>query len=393
MKKEIGFNTLKEILSSNNYMPSTADQILDSIIKADQILDSIIKADQEYIIYGAGRIGKEIYSLLKKRNTKVIAFLDQNAQENQCFDSVPVLTVNNFSQKGNKSAHVIISLFTSRSIINDIISTLTMEYITNIIYNENLLACFCKLGLSKRDDLIFSDYKDEILKAFDMLCDDHSRAIYVENLKAYITWDFKQTLQSENTIQYFDVNVPFSKGYSCFVDCGAFVGDSLQEMTKLLKCNSYFGFEPDRTNFEKLSVQANKVSSKLENIFLFPCAVSDYTGLAYFNENENSGSSLAEGCNTGVPVSVVKLDDCIKKSRITMIKMDIEGAETAALWGAKEIITSQQPDLAICVYHKVSDIWEIPLLLRDWVPNYQFYLRCHCPNTMETVLYATVSTN
>ena len=66
MKKEIGFNTLKEILSSNNNMPSTADQILDSIIKAGQILDSIIKADQEYIIYGAGRIGKEIYYLLKK---------------------------------------------------------------------------------------------------------------------------------------------------------------------------------------------------------------------------------------------------------------------------------------------------------------------------------------
>ena len=57
--------------------------------------------------------------------------------------------------------------------------------------------------------------------------------------------------------------------------------------------------------------------------------------------------------------------------------MDIEGAEQKALSGAKNIIMRDKPQLAICVYHKPNDIWEIPFMLKDWVPEYQLYLRHH----------------
>lgn len=43
--------------------------------------------------------------------------------------------------------------------------------------------------------------------------------------------------------------------------------------------------------------------------------------------------------------------------------MDIEGAEKEALLGAEKIIKEQKPKLAISIYHKKEDIWEISSLI------------------------------
>lgn len=75
--------------------------------------------------------------------------------------------------------------------------------------------------------------------------------------------------------------------------------------------------------------------------------------------------------------------------KITFIKTDIEGFEVSSLLGAKNHIRDDSPKLAVCTYHIVSDMWEIPRLIESMNPNYRFYLR-HYMKTQnwETVLYA-----
>ncbi len=86
---------------------------------------------------------------------------------------------------------------------------------------------------------------------------------------------------------------------------------------------------------------------------------------------------------------IVRLDDALKSEDVTFIKMDIEGSEVAALRGAEEILRTKKPQLAICVYHKTSDFWEIPSLIREGGLNYKLYLRHHYNrNCWGTVLYA-----
>jgi hypothetical protein len=51
--------------------------------------------------------------------------------------------------------------------------------------------------------------------------------------------------------------------------------------------------------------------------------------------------------------------------------MDIEGAELDALYGAERQIRENKPKLAISLYHKLSDIVEIPRLIRSFVPEYK----------------------
>ncbi|MBO5118814.1 hypothetical protein J6B78_02715, partial [Methanocorpusculum sp.] len=63
-----------------------------------------------------------------------------------------------------------------------------------------------------------------------------------------------------------------------------------------------------------------------------------------------------------------------------------------ALKGARNHILAEKPKLAICVYHKPDDLWEIPEYILSLNPKYKLYLRQYMfgngENPWETVLYA-----
>ena len=87
-------------------------------------------------------------------------------------------------------------------------------------------------------------------------------------------------------------------------------------------------------------------------------------------------------------VQCVALDDAIPTFASNLIKMDIEGAEYDALLGARRLIHSFLPGLAISIYHRAEHLWQLPMLVRDIAPGkYSFYIRSHAMNTFETVLY------
>ena len=64
------------------------------------------------------------------------------------------------------------------------------------------------------------------------------------------------------------------------------------------------------------------------------------------------------------------------------------GAEMNSLMGAKKQIQQNRPKLAICIYHRLQDLWEIPMYIKSLVPEYKFYVRHHTTSIGDTVLYA-----
>jgi hypothetical protein len=75
--------------------------------------------------------------------------------------------------------------------------------------------------------------------------------------------------------------------------------------------------------------------------------------------------------------------------KIDFVKMDIEGAELSAIKGSASSIRRFRPNLAISLYHKPTDIFEIPSYIAKEFPFYEMYIEHYTIHAEETVLYCT----
>jgi hypothetical protein len=87
-------------------------------------------------------------------------------------------------------------------------------------------------------------------------------------------------------------------------------------------------------------------------------------------------------------VDVDTLDNILAGVRPTIIKIDIEGLELDALKGGKHVIFNSRPILAVALYHKPNDIWQIPAYIHFLAPEYKIYLRRYAEECWEEVMYA-----
>ena len=234
--------------------------------------------------------------------------------------------------------------------------------------------------------------KQELLAAFDALEDERSCEIFanVFCLRVAPHLAAKEYEDLCTFPQYFPQDVVTLTDHESVVDCGAYTGDTLQEFAKITgsRFARYDAFEIDEVNFAALCEVAKSIDDK--RVLCHPYGVwSETKNLSYgrmssadsysiFNENETSAAK------------VVKLDEFFtKQEQISLIKMDIEGAEMKALQGFSRIIREQRPKLAICVYHRIEDLWQIPNYIKSICNDYKLYIRHHAEFWVsETVCYA-----
>ncbi len=185
--------------------------------------------------------------------------------------------------------------------------------------------------------------------------------------------------------QYFDDFI-LGKDNEIFVDAGCYVGDTIEKFLQWNHGNyeKIYAFEPDKENFKKCEEYLKSLN--LDNIKLWNAGLYSSNGTISFKANGNSGSHISQ--NEENKIDVLSLDECLKGEKVTFIKMDIEGSELEALKGAKETIKKWRPKLAICLYHKKEDVFEIPAYLLELVDDYQIHVRHYSNFGIETVLYA-----
>lgn len=172
-----------------------------------------------------------------------------------------------------------------------------------------------------------------------------------------------------------------------FIDAGGFDGLTTATFMEWCGGNGYsYIFEPDERN--RVSIRNNL--KEISDYEIVPKALWSGTATLAMDSKGNFASNVREktGEDQEETIDSVAIDDFVKEREITYIKMDIEGAEAEALRGAARVITEQKPRLAISIYHKEKDIWEIPALLLNYCPEYQFYLRHYSFSWYDTVLYA-----
>lgn len=177
-----------------------------------------------------------------------------------------------------------------------------------------------------------------------------------------------------------------------FVDAGCCDLNSSITLGKYCpRVKKVYAFEPDPANYQRCLEAKEKQNFTAAEIFPFG-TWSERTQL-HFNATGDGSSHLVKNVNEGecITVPVMAIDEAVDPNeRVTMIKMDVEGAELESLKGARETILRDRPKLAICIYHKPEDLVEIPLYIKQLIPEYKLYIRHHSYAEWETVLYAVM---
>lgn len=172
------------------------------------------------------------------------------------------------------------------------------------------------------------------------------------------------------------------------LNCGACMGDSTIWLYQEGAAKVY-SFEPMPSAYEFLQHNLKKFGYPLD--LSFQLAVGEKEETLTFQEvmdHMGASSQLTEDelkkMQEKKPENVrlveakcVKLDDWLQANQVkpTYIKMDLEGAEPYALAGLKETISKLKPKLAICLYHRPSDMWTLPALIKSFNQDYKFYCK------------------
>jgi FkbM family methyltransferase len=85
------------------------------------------------------------------------------------------------------------------------------------------------------------------------------------------------------------------------------------------------------------------------------------------------------------------LDSLVAEGKVgpfTMVKLDVEGGELAALRGMASSLLRYRPRLAVAIYHEPEHFFDIPDYLMKLLPDYRFYVRQYSCGRFETLLYA-----
>lgn len=218
--------------------------------------------------------------------------------------------------------------------------------------------------------------------------DDHrSKELLVDIISRRLL-DTSAPIVQDGT-QYFIPELPLREG-EAFVDAGAFDGDTLREFIQRfptgipMKGVHYYAFECGKENYQMFQRNLEWLDCDFP-VELYTVALWDKREYLSFCDNSKGGNVNEAGVRT---VLADSLDHVLAGKRVSWIKMDIEGAEMKALSGCAAIIQAQKPRLAICVYHKPEDFYEIPMYIKSLRDDYQMLFRHHSPEEQELVLYA-----
>lgn len=265
----------------------------------------------------------------------------------------------------------------------EIQESLNQKGIENYYFGDLTLSVYD----NKYDCEWFEKNEKDILDTLGIFEDDWSQKVYTNVIcnriaPQYAEFSFHDL---EEPGEYFETGILKFGVNECFVDAGAFNGDSISAFIKAVsgQFEAIYGFEFDPINYRCMLENHQIISDK--RIQLYQMGVSDcHKTMNIFQDG--TGSHIT---NKGQKiVELYALDDILMDKRVTFIKMDVEGSEIDALLGCKNILNTQYPKLAISAYHKLDHLWKVPKYIKSVNTNYKIYMRHHAVVTWDTDCYA-----
>jgi FkbM family methyltransferase len=353
--------------------------------------DAIAGGATHVVIAGCGHLGGVALAGARRAGLNVVAFADNNpARWGGTLKGVPVLSPRDAVSAHNRDAMFVVAIYNgraSRQQLRDLGCTRVVPYPLFFWQFSRQMPEEDRLELPHR----ILAAVDDMRRGYARLSDDVSRKEFGAQIAWRCTLDYGRLPPPDPaTAMYFAPEMVRLSADEALVDCGAFDGDSIRMFLDRTSgaFSRIYAFEPDPRNRTLLESYLSTLPGPArERIVVFPFGVADFNGAVSFDGSGTAGSRITTTGGSDV-VECRRLDDLLDGLPVTIVKMDIEGAEPGALRGATATIRRTRPVLAVCAYHKCEHLWTLPVIMSATLPDYRIFLRRYAEECWETVYYA-----
>ena len=235
-------------------------------------------------------------------------------------------------------------------------------------------------GFYREHSDVMLDRFEEFLPLERLWGDAFSRQTYYYALASFISMNYQYfALHCGDHLQsYFSPDIDLKLGPdTIYADCGSHDGREVLIFSEKVKqqFKAIHAFEPDRRNFILLSDTVNRHVAQhgALPIYCHELGVFDRDGYLHAEGHGTQVIITEDAETTGSGLHVCKLDNMLDE--IGHLRLEIEGAELAALNGARQLILKHRPTMTVSVYHKATDFLELPRFIEETGLNYQLSLR------------------
>ena len=346
------------------------------------------------LLYGMGNGADKIITVCEAYGIPVADFFASDGfVRGHSFHGKVVLSFTQACEKyGEENMIVLLSFASSRPEVLELIRHVAD---TCELYIPDVPVCGTELFNAE----FYEAHLNEITAARALFADEESRRVYDGIIEYKLTgrMDVLRATESDPADAYR--NILHADSFVTTADLGAYNGDSIRDLRQYAPhLATVIAFEPDRRNHRKLTEYAAGLieTGDALSIHAVQAGAWSHPATLTFQASGNRNAGLADSpAPTGnilpstadnpyfgktAEVPVTSLDAVCAEllpadTLLDYIKYDVEGAETEALLGSREVIRRDSPALLVSAYHRSADLFRLPLLVHELNPAYKLYLR------------------
>jgi FkbM family methyltransferase len=371
-----------------------AESAADAAARAGGELNWFDPARDAFVLYGAGTLGRTVLQKLRAAGIEPFAFADDTPEkQGEIIRGVPVMTPQTAIEQSQKRVIFVVTILNpllrfieARKRLERFTDTPVLSFLNLAWRYPDSFLPYCQFELPQN----LLTKAPEIKKAFRLFADKESQRQFVAHLRFRLYLDY-DSLPANSHDDYFPSElIPPLPEDTVFVDCGAYDGDSIRQFLKHQerRFGSIYAFEPDEINCSKLREYVAGLGEDLsKRVFVYQAGVGDRRKRVSFNATGNMSASFAS--SGMIQVDVLPLEEIVEANgSATFLKFDVEGAELEALKGAHRMIRQSRPLMAISIYHRPDDLWQLPLYVDALDSGYRLFLRTQGEDGMDVICYA-----
>ncbi|MGF0236720.1 FkbM family methyltransferase [Rhodococcus sp. IEGM1300] len=344
--------------------------------------------DAPVYIFGAHQVGVLLARLFTNSGGCVKAFFDNDVNKHGAMLDGIVVQAFDLSNIPSNALIVLGSGRYSAVIQND----LQVRGWSNFMTMQQFLAAMDAPYITESS---FRNYRSKVadeslafISAFLCLDDERSREVFDGLMTMRLDLGHADSaIRSDFLDEYLEPGFITAADLRHYVDAGAYNGDTLAKIeSRFGPVESSYLFEPEQLAF--LECQ-RRFEGRPEVVALRAAMTEVACQLSAPESNSCDVLGVLSVEQSLVPlvhVPGIPLDQ-IMPARVSLIKLDIEGAERGALRGAREVIQRDRPKLCVCAYHRGDDLWKLidtVLSIRD---DYKVGVRHYSDIVDDTTLY------